>query len=139
MPEEGANTRFSIPQEPGTKEPQYSINKSNIKVPVDIQDALEINESLLDSEATPVTITMDSRGYGLKQAVGVADAGKTRTYLIEFSFDNARWYPEYVSAIPELSINRTLSSSARYWRLTATDTLASGGQVDLILGAVQSS
>jgi hypothetical protein len=139
MPEEGANTRYSIPQEPGTKEPQYSINKSNIKVPVDIQDALEILESLMDSVATPVSITLDKRGYGFVQAVATADPGKTRTYLIEFSFDNARWYPEYTSGVPELNINRSVSSSARYWRLTATDTLASGGEVDLILGATQSS
>ena len=139
MTEEGASTRRTVPQEPGTKQMMISVDKSNIKVPVDVQDALPINESLLDSVATPVSITMDGRGYGFKQAVATADAGKTRTYLIEFSFDNARWYTEYTSGVPELSINRSLSSTAPFWRLTATDTLASGGEVDLILGATFSS
>lgn len=139
MPEEGSVTRWVIPQEPGTKEPMFSINKSNIKVPVDIQDALEILESVMASAVSPVSITMDGRGYGFKQALGMATVGDTRTYLVEFSFDNATWYTEYTSLVPERSINRTLSSSARYWRLTATDTDATGGTVDLVLGATQSS
>ena len=139
MTEEGASTRRTVPQEPGTKQMMISVDKSNIKVPVDIQDALEIVESIMDSVATPVSITMDGRGYGFKQAFATADAGKTRTFLVEFSFDNARWYIEYTSGVPELYINRSLSSTARYWRPTATDTLASGGEVDLVLGATQSS
>lgn len=139
MVESNQPFRQMVPQEPNTNQPQISVDKSNIKVPVDIQDALEILESITASAATPVSITMDGRGYGFKQALGMASAGKTRTFLVEFSFDNVTWYTEYTSGVPELSINRTLSSTARYWRLTATDTLASGGTVDLVLGATQSS
>ena len=139
MPEEGSNTRNSIPQEPGTKQLMISVDKSNIKVPIDVQDALEVVESITASALTPVTITMDGRGYGFKQALGVSSGVTTRTFLVEFSFDNVTWFTDYTSGVPEVSINRTQSSTARYWRITATDTLVSGGTVSLVLGATLSS
>ena len=139
MVESNQPFRQMVPQEPNTNQPQISVDKSNIKVPIDVQDALEIVESITASALTPVTITMDGRGYGFKQVLGVSSGVTTRTFLVEFSFDNVTWFTDYTSGVPEVSINRTQSSTARYWRLTATDTLPSGGTVSLVLGATLSS
>jgi hypothetical protein len=139
MPEEGTSTARTEPQEPGTNEQQISVNKSNIKVPVDIQDALEIKEELYAADGTAAqNITMDKRGYGFVQALAKSTAAKLHTYTLEYSFDNINWYNQYTSGAPELSTNQTLSSTARYWRWSS-DAVAGAHTLDLILGATQSS
>jgi len=137
MPEEGANTRYSIPQEPGTKEPQYSINKSNIKVPVDIQDALEITEILMGADGTAAqAITMDKRGYAMVNIRGFASAAAVHTYVVDYSFDNVNWINYYTSGAPETLYNPVAFwHSARYWRIT-TAGVGGAHTIDLILAAV---
>lgn len=141
MPEEGQTTRWTIPQEPVTKEPMYSINKSNIKVPVDIQGVLEIYETLYAASGLAVqTITMDKQGYGFVQALAKSlTPGELHTFTLDFSFDNVNWYNEYTSGVAELSINRTLSSTAKFWRLSSNNNGGAAHNVDLILGATPSS
>jgi hypothetical protein len=140
MTEEGASTRRTVPQEPGTKQMMISVDKSNIKVPVDVQDALEINESLTVTGTVLNSITMDKRGYGFVQALAYSDVGaRTHIYTLDFSFDNALWFNEYTSAIAEVSINRTVSSTARYWRLGFDANAASNHNVTVVLGATLSS
>ena len=139
MPEEGGAVKCTTPQEPGTCEPQMSINKANIKVPVDIQDALEIKEELYAADGTAAqSITMDKRGYGFVQALALSTAAKLHIYILEYSFDNAVWFNEYTSGAAELSINRTTSSTARYWRLSS-DAVGGAHTLSLVLGATLSS
>lgn len=140
MTEEGASTRRTVPQVPGTKEMMIDVAKSDIKVPVDMQDALEINELLTASGTAILSITMDKRGYGFVQAVAFSsNPVLTHLYTLEYSFDNAQWFTEYLSAIAEISINRTVSSTARYWRLSSDANAGGAHNVTLILGATFSS
>jgi hypothetical protein len=117
------------------------VAKSDIKVPVDIQDALEILESLMAASGLVAqSITMDKRGYGFVQALAKSNTpGELHTWTLEFSFDNATWYTEYVSGAPEVSINRTSSSAARYWRLSSNNNGGAAHTVDLVLAATNSS
>ena len=127
-----------LPQEPGTKQQLVSIDKANIKTPVDIQDQLEIYDGLWGADGTAAQgpITCDTRGYGSKQFTCVSNtAGKLHIWTIAYSFDNVTWYNHYVSAGAELSTSQTVISAARYWR-ASSDAVAGAHTVDLILGAV---
>jgi len=138
MPEEGDIARATLPQEPGTNEQQISVNKSNIKVPVDIQDALEIKEELYGADGTSAQgpITLDKRGYTLIQFDGhSSSAAKPHTFTVEYSFDNITWYNQYTSPAPEQNLSKTVESAARYWRISS-DAVAGAHNIDLVLGAV---
>jgi len=127
-----------LPQEPGTKEQMMSINKSNIKVPCDIQDQLEIKEELYAADGTAAqSITCDTRGYGTKQfTCKSSNVAKVHIYTIDYSFDNVNWYNQYTTpAGGEVSTSQTCISAARYWR-ASSDAVAGAHTVDLILGAV---
>jgi hypothetical protein len=141
VPDNFSTTKSKVGQEPGTKEMQISVNKSNIKVPIDIQDALEILEGLwmVDGTVAQGPVTLDKRGYGFVQILFKSNTvGKLHILTIDFSFDNVTWYNEYISGAAEQSKNYTLSSTARYWR-ASTDAVAGAHTVDIVLGATQSS
>jgi len=142
MVESNQPFRQMVPQEPNTNQPQISVDKSNIKVPVDVQDALGILEGLwgVSGLIASQNITMDKRGYGFAQALAKSNTpGELHTWTIEFSFDNVTWYPEYVSGAPEVSINRTLSSAAEFWRLSTVTNGGAGHTIDMVLSATFSS
>jgi len=133
MPEEGGPTRWTIPQEPGTKEPMFSINKSNIKVPVDIQDALGIKEDLYQALGTAQQqITMDKRGYS--RAHYEFHCTVAHTVTIEYSYDNVSWYYHEI-IVQSYGVSKTVSSAAQYWRLTS-DAVVGSTAVDLVLSSV---
>ena len=137
MPDEGGATRMKIPQEV-TKEPQISINRSNIQVPCDIQNALEIREELYNADGTAAqAITMDKRGYGKIQMTAYSDnAALLHTYTWDFSYDNVNWYNHYTSVAPERERQLTAPDvAARYWRL-GSDAVPGVHGVDLVMGAV---
>ena len=137
MPDEGGATKMKVPQEPTTKEPQISINRSNIKVPVDIQDALEIKEELYAADGTGAQqITMDKRGYDKVQVTAhSSNAANLHIYTVDYSYDNVTWYNAYTSAGAERTIEHTYPDvSARYWRL-GSDAVAGVHTVDLVLAS----
>jgi hypothetical protein len=114
-----------------------SLDKANIKCPVDIQDQLEIYEGLWAADGTAAqTITCDTRGYGTKQFTCLSNtAGKLHIWTISYSFDNVTWYVHYASAGAELSTSQTVISAARYWKV-ASDAVVGAHTEDLIIGAV---
>ena len=129
--------QYAVPQEPNTKEQQISVNKSNIKVPVDIQDALEIVETLGPIDGTVAeNIAMDKRGYAMMGIYATATAGKTHTYTVQYSYDNVVWITYYTSAAPEVTYSpAAFLHAARYWTLSS-DAVAGVHNVTLIMGAV---
>jgi hypothetical protein len=130
--------QYAVPQEPGTKEPQMSINKSNIKVPVDVQDVLEIYEGLWAvSGLAAQAITCDTRGYKIKQYLCKSNTpGELHTWTIDYSFDNVTWYNQYTSGAPEVSTGAYVTSAARYWRASSNNNGGGAHTVDLVLGSV---
>jgi hypothetical protein len=137
MPDNFSTTKSKVNQEPGTKEMQISINKSNIKVPVDIQDALEITELLMGADGTAAqAISMDKRGYAMVNIRCFASAAAVHTYVVDYSFDNVTWINYYTSGAPETLYNpAAFWHSARYWRIT-TAGVGGAHTVDLILASV---
>jgi hypothetical protein len=137
MPDNFSTTKSKVGQEPGTKEIQISVNKSNIKVPIDIQDALEIVEMLTVTGTVLNSITMDKRGYAMVNIYALSDTGgKTHTYIVDYSYDNVTWINYYTSGAPELGYNpAAFWHSARYWRI-AFDAVAGAHNVTLILASV---